>query len=220
MIELKNATKIYKGKDFSTKAMDNLSLKIDDGEFVAIMGTSGSGKSTLLNILGMMDTLTDGEYYFDSLPIHTQSVKKLEKIRKDNISFVFQNFALMKEYTVYENVEMPLIAKGIGFAARKKIVLESLEKVGILDLKNKLPKNISGGQQQRCAIARAIATDNKYLLADEPTGALDKHTTFELMDLLKKINESKKTIILVTHDKDVANYASRIINIEDGKIIP
>ncbi len=219
MIELKEAVKIYKGTGFETKALDNINLKIEEGDFVAIMGTSGSGKSTMLNILGCMDVVTDGEYILDDVNISKLSSGKLNNIRKEKISFIFQNFALMKEYTVYENVEMALIARNVSKRKRKDIVNKTLKKLGIEDIKYKRPGNISGGQQQRVAIARALVSDCKYLLADEPTGALDKNTSIELMELLKKINESGRTIILVTHDENVANYAKRIIKIEDGKII-
>lgn len=219
MIELKNVSKIYENGNECTKAADNISLTIQDGEFVAIMGTSGSGKSTLLNIIGCMDEMTEGEYYLNDTAVHGKKMKSLHKIRRDNISFVFQNFALMNHYSVYENVEVPLIAQKIKKKEPKRIIEENLKLLGIEKLKNKLPTRISGGQQQRCAIARALAADNPVILADEPTGALDKKTGQEIIDILIDIhNTQKKTVIIVTHDETIASKADRIIRIEDGKI--
>lgn len=219
MIELKNVSKIYKNGNECTKAADKIDLTIQDGEFVAIMGTSGSGKSTLLNIIGCMDELTEGEYFLNHEAIHGKKMKSLHKIRRDNISFVFQNFALMNHYSVYENVEVPLIAQKIKKKERKRIIEEKLKLLGIYELKDKLPTKISGGQQQRCAIARALAADNAIILADEPTGALDKKTGQEIIDILIDIHKTqKKTVIIVTHDENVASKADRIIRIEDGKI--
>lgn len=172
MIELKDACKVYRYGDEVTKAMDNISLTINDGEFIAIMGTSGSGKSTLLNVIGCMDVIDSGKYILNGMEINNKKAKELHEIRKNNISFVFQNFALLNHYTVYENVEVPLLAKRIGKKEREKIIKEKLEMMGIYNLRNKLPAKISGGQQQRCAIARALASDNNIILADEPTGAL------------------------------------------------
>ena len=219
MIELKNVCKVYKYGDEVTKAVNDVSLRIDDGEFIAIMGTSGSGKSTLLNIIGCMDIMDSGEYILNGIKINNKKVKELHEIRKNNISFVFQNFALLNHYTVYENVEVPLLAKRIGKKERQKIVKEKLEMLGIYNLKNKLPAKISGGQQQRCAIARALASDNNIILADEPTGALDKNTGLEIVNIIKEINRrNHKTVIIVTHDEKVASEADRIVRIEDGNI--
>lgn len=219
MIRTKNLTKIYKGETYETRALNNVNLTIEDGEFIAVMGPSGSGKSTLLNILGCMDTLTDGEYYLDGQEIHNLKLKELHKIRKEKISFVFQHFALMNNYSVYENVEMPLLAKNVNRFQRKKIVHEKLKLLGIDDLADKLPTQISGGQQQRTAIARALVSDNNIILADEPTGALDRKTGDELMKVLMEINASGKTIIIVTHDENVASRTKRIIKILDGEIV-
>ena len=184
---------------------------------MAIVGTSGSGKSTLLNIIGAMDHATSGKYIFDGKEITSCNLKELHKFRKENISFVFQNFALMDKYTVYENVEMPLIARHIRH--RKSIVMDYLERMGIAELKNKIPSHLSGGQQQRCAIARAMAADTPVLLADEPTGALDQNTSNEIMKCFEEINKNGKTVILITHDINIANRCKRIIHIEDGKIV-
>ncbi len=220
MIELKNVSKIYKHGEEVTKAVNDVTLTIQDGEFVAIMGSSGSGKSSLLNIIGCMDEMSEGEYLLNGQPIHGLKMKKLHKIRRDNISFVFQNFALINHYSVYENIEIPMIAKKIKKKKRKAVIEEKLKMLGIFEQKEKLPIHISGGQQQRCAIARALAVENNLILADEPTGALDKKTATEIIDVLCDINKNhKKTVIIVTHDERVAKKADRIIYIEDGKLI-
>lgn len=219
MIQVENLIKVYNGESCETKALENVSFKIDDGEFISIMGSSGSGKSTLLNILGCMDTLTEGKYYLDGLEIHSLKMSKLHKIRKEKISFVFQHFALMKHYTVYENVEMPLLAKNVKLSKRKEIIMHNLKILGIEGLVNKLPIHISGGQQQRVAIARALASGNSIILADEPTGALDKKNGNELMEVFKEINNTGKTIIVVTHDENVAAKTKRKIVLSDGKVI-
>ena len=217
MIILENIIKDYSNKEQVTHALRGIDVTIQDGEFLAIVGTSGSGKSTLLNIIGAMDHATSGKYIFDGKEITSCNLKELHKFRKENISFVFQNFALMDKYTVYENVEMPLIARHIKH--RKSIVMDYLEKMGIADLKNKIPSHLSGGQQQRCAIARAMAADTPVLLADEPTGALDQNTGNEIMKCFEEINKNGKTVILITHDINIANRCKRIIHIEDGKIV-
>ena len=220
MIRLVDVKKTYKNGENTINAVDGITMDIADGEFVAIMGSSGSGKSTLLNIIGCMDEITEGEYYLDETSVHGKKMKNLHKIRKNNISFIFQNFALMNHYSVYENVEIPLLAKNIRKKDRKKIIEQKLELLGIYDLRNKIPTKISGGQQQRCAIARALVSDNNIILADEPTGALDKKTGEEIISLLKEINKKdKKTVIVVTHDEKVAKNADRTIVIEDGKIL-
>lgn len=217
MIILENIIKDYSNKEQVTHALRGINVRIEDGEFVAIVGTSGSGKSTLLNVIGAMDHATSGKYIFDGKEITSCNLKELHKFRKENISFVFQNFALMDKYTVYENVEMPLIARHIRH--RKSIVMDYLERMGIAELKNKIPSHLSGGQQQRCAIARAMAADTPVLLADEPTGALDQNTSNEIMKCFEEINKNGKTVILITHDINIANRCKRIIHIEDGKIV-
>jgi putative ABC transport system ATP-binding protein len=218
MIKIKNLVKVYKGETYETRALDGIDLTIEDGEFVAVMGPSGSGKSTLLNVIGCMDTLTEGEYYLDDYEIHSLKLKELHKVRREKISFVFQHFALMNNFSVYENVEVPLLAKNVNKSHRKKIVYEKLKMLDIDNLANKLPTQISGGQQQRVAIARALASDNDIILADEPTGALDRKTGQDLMNMLTDINASGKTVIVVTHDDKVASATKRIINIVDGRI--
>lgn len=219
MIKLIHVKKDYAEGGVITNALKDINLEVKDGEFVAIMGASGSGKSTLLHILGGMDKLTSGEYYYNDEAVHDMSMGRLNIFRRDHVSFVFQNAALMKYYTVAENIEMPLLSMNIGKKERKKIIEEKMEAVGIAHLAKKLPIHISGGEQTRTAIARALAGDNELLLADEPTGALDQTTGKEIMEVFKKVHEMGKTIILITHDPNVAAYADRIIRIEDGKII-
>lgn len=219
MIKLIHVKKDYTEGGVITNALKDINLEVKDGEFVAIMGASGSGKSTLLHILGGMDKLTSGEYYYNDEAVHDMSMGRLNIFRRDHVSFVFQNAALMKYYTVAENIEMPLLSMNVGKKERKKIIEEKMEGVGIAHLAKKLPIHISGGEQTRTAIARALAGDNELLLADEPTGALDQTTGKEIMEVFKKVHEMGKTIILITHDPNVAAYADRIIRIEDGKII-
>ena len=219
MIKLIHVKKDYTEGGVITNALKDINLEVKDGEFVAIMGASGSGKSTLLHILGGLDQLTSGEYLYNDAAVHDLSMGRLTIFRRDHVSFVFQNAALMKYYTVAENIEMPLLSMNVGKKERKKIIEEKMEAVGIAHLAKKLPIHISGGEQTRTAIARALAGDNELLLADEPTGALDQTTGKEIMEVFKKVHEMGKTIILITHDPNVAAYADRIIRIEDGKII-
>ena len=220
MIQLNNVVKIYnKGTSSAVAALNGVTLTIGDGEFVSIMGPSGSGKSALLHILGCMDTMTEGEYELDGIRVQDLEPERLHKIRGSKISFVFQQFALMNTYTVFENVELPLLSQKVGKKERKRIVNEKLNQLGIADLSRKLPGKISGGQQQRTAIARALASGSSIILADEPTGALDQHTSQEVMEVLKEINEEGKTIIIVTHDPNIASRTKRCIQIVDGRIV-
>lgn len=218
MIRLANAKKVYEGKSYQTEALKGIDLNIEENDFVAVMGESGSGKSTLLNIIGGMDMLTDGEYYYYDTPMHEQPLNKLQSIRKNHISFIFQHFALMDRYCVSENIELPLLAKNIKKSERKKRVKKIMEELGIEELAKKLPAEISGGQQQRVAVARAFVSDNELILADEPTGALDHDNSKKIMEILKKKNEEGKTIVLVTHDENVAAYCKNIVKIQDGRI--
>lgn len=218
MIQLENISKIYKFDDVVTEALKDVSLTIENGEFVAIMGASGSGKSTLLNIIGCMDTATSGKYTLDNEVISELNSKGLSKIRNKKITFVFQNFALMEKYTAYENIELPLVNRKVPAGERRKRVLEIAKQLGIEGQLRKLPKQMSGGQQQRIALARALVSGADIILADEPTGALDHKTGIELMKILRNLNENGKTIILVTHDPAIAGYAKRIITISDGRI--
>ena len=218
MIQLENISKIYKFDDVVTEALKDVSLIIENGEFVAIMGASGSGKSTLLNIIGCMDTATSGKYTLDNEVISELNSKELSKIRNKKVTFVFQNFALMEKYTAYENIELPLVNRKVPAGERHKRVLKIAQQLGIEGQLRKLPKQMSGGQQQRIALARALVSGADIILADEPTGALDHKTGIELMEILRNLNENGKTIILVTHDPAIAGYAKRIITISDGRI--
>lgn len=218
MIRLENVIKIY-GEDYEKKiALNNICLEIKDGEFVADTGPSGSGKSTLLNIIGCMDIPTKGRYYLDDTDITLKTKSQIEDIRKEKIGFVFQHFALMDYYTAYENIELPLIIKNIKRSERKRLVNEQLKLLGIEEVKDHIPSKMSGGQRQRVAIARALVSGCNILLADEPTGALDQATGREVMELLKEINKRGTTVIIVTHDINIANQTERIIEICDGKI--
>jgi len=218
-IILKNVIKKYGKGQAEFNALNGISLKIKDGEMLAIMGQSGSGKSTLLNILGFIDKASLGEYYFNGENVSDLDEYELAEYRNKKIGFVFQYFALLNDYTVYENIELPLLKRKLSKKDRKTIIEEYLNKFGILDQKNKRPQEISGGQQQRTAIIRALVTNPSYILADEPTGALDKKTGESIMEMLKEINIAGKTIIIVTHDSNIASLCDRIINIEDGKLI-
>ena len=218
MIELKNIKKDYNSGKVVTSALKNVNLRIEDGEYVAVMGASGSGKSTLLNILGGLDKISQGTYFYNDINVGAMNNKELNRFRKEHISFIFQNYALMNFYTVYENTEVPLIARGIRKKERKSMVEKALTDVGIIDLAKKTPSEISGGEKQRCAIARALVSDNYIILADEPTGSLDKTNGKNIMDIFDKLKEQHKTIILVTHDEFISGYADRIVRIEDGEI--
>ena len=220
MIRLENITKIYNEKVDDTKALDDVSLKIEDGEFVAVMGASGSGKSTLLKIIGCMDTPTAGKYFLDNTEVTVASRSQVHKLRKEKIGYVFQHFALMDYYTAYENIELPLLAANVKHKERKRIILKQMEHLGILSERNKLPGKMSGGQQQRVGVARALVVDPDIIFADEPTGNLDSHTSEEVMELMQRVvREQKKTLVMVTHDDHLATYADRVFHIRDGRII-
>lgn len=218
VIEAKNLCKTYKMGDEEVKALDNVSLKINSGDFVSIIGPSGSGKSTFMNIIGCLDLSDSGEYLLDDTSIKSLTEDQLSDVRNKKIGFIFQNFNLLGKLSAAENVELPLIYQGIKTKRRKELAIESLNKVGLGKRKDHMPNQLSGGQQQRVAIARAIASNPEIILADEPTGALDSRTTVEIMEILKELNKEGKTIIMITHDNDIAKEASRIIRIKDGKI--
>lgn len=218
IIELKEITKEYRNDDVVTPALNEINLEINNGEFLAVMGTSGSGKTTLLNIIGCMDIPTGGTYRFNGEDITNAKESKLSSIRGSQIAFVFQHFALINNYSIIENVEVPLMKQSMPKTEKRKKAIAALNAVGISELAKKLPTHISGGQKQRVAIARAIACGADVILADEPTGALDSKTGKEIIQLFSELNDLGKTIILITHDKQIASYAKRIITIQDGRI--
>lgn len=219
MIDLKDICMDYGMGEAKTRVLDHIELHIKQGEITAIMGPSGSGKTTLLNILGAMDVPTEGTYQFKDCEVSQYGSKQLNEFRKNNIAFVFQKFELIQGYTVRENLELPMRAKNINKKERKEKADKILEQLGIGHLKRKFPGHISGGEQQRCAIARAMASDNDLILADEPTGSLDQATGQEIMKLLKEMNQKGKTVLVVTHDEHIANMTDRIIRLEDGRIV-
>ena len=220
LIEIKDIYKIYnEGKESEVRALDGVSLTIDRGEFVAIIGASGSGKSTLMNILGCLDIPSYGDYHLDGQDITDQSDRQLAHIRNKEIGFIFQGYNLIPALTAYENVELPLIYQGVSILKRRDIVMDALEKVGMADRWKHKPAEMSGGQQQRVAIARAIATHPPIIMADEPTGALDSRTGRHVLEILHKLNDEGVTIILITHDNGIAATAKRIVRISDGRIV-
>ncbi len=219
MIKTENLSMLFTTEDVQTKALNEVSLEIKKGEFVAIMGPSGCGKSTLLNILGTLDSPTSGKYYFDDKEIDKMSESQLTAFRKGNIGFVFQNFNLIDELTVYENVELPLVYLNGKKSERKKKVMEVLERMNIAHRAGHFPQQLSGGQQQRVAIARAVVTDCPLILADEPTGNLDSTNGVEVMELLRELNNQGTTIVIVTHSQRDATYAHRVIHLLDGRVV-
>ena len=219
MIKIKHLTKIYTTEEVETTALNSISIDIKGGEFVAIMGPSGCGKSTLLNILGLLDNPSDGEYNFGENEVSTYSERQRAQLRKGSIGFVFQSFNLIDELTVFENVELPLLYLKVPSSVRKQKVEAVLERMNIMHRRNHFPQQLSGGQQQRVAISRAIVARPKLILADEPTGNLDSANGEEVMKVLSQLNEEGTTIIMVTHSPYDANYAHRIINLFDGKVV-
>ncbi len=219
MITIKDLTKIYRTEEVETTALNKLNLEVKQGEFVSIMGASGCGKSTLLNIIGLLDSPNSGSYSFDGEEVSNYAEKERSGLRKANIGFVFQNFNLIDELTVYENVELPLIYNNVKSSERKKRVLEILERVGIAHRAKHYPLQLSGGQQQRVAVARALVTNPKLILADEPTGNLDSKNGNEVMELLTELHSSGATIVMVTHSSYDAQFSSRIITLKDGIVV-
>lgn len=217
MIDIKELSKVYLVGEERVRALDRATLHIYPEEFVSIIGPSGSGKSTLMNIIGCLDVADAGSYHLDGLPIESYTEKELAAIRNEKIGFVFQNFNLIPKLTAEENVELPLIYQNVKRAERVERVKAALERVGLANRAKHLPTELSGGQQQRVAIARAIVTNPKLILADEPTGALDSKTSQEIIDIFHELHLQGNTIVLITHDKDVAKQASRSIHILDGK---
>jgi len=219
MIKTKNLTKIFRTDEVETTALSKVNFDVKQGEFVAIMGPSGCGKSTLLNILGLLDNPTEGNYEFFENEVSSLSEKQRAKFRKGNIGFVFQNFNLIDELNVFENVELPLIYLGMKSSERKKRVEEVLEQMKIIHRKKHFPLQLSGGQQQRVAVARAVVANPKLILADEPTGNLNSAHGEEVMNILEELNQNGTTLIIVTHSQRDADYAQRIIRLFDGQII-
>ena len=218
LIKMKNITKEYIIGDNRLKALDNVNVDIDKGEFVAIVGQSGSGKSTLMNILGCLDTPEKGEYYLNGNNIFKARERKLSNIRNKEIGFIFQSFNLISSLSAVENVELPLMYRGLSKEKRKRLAKEALKMVDLCGREHHLPSQLSGGQQQRVAIARAIAASPPLILADEPTGNLDVRSGKEIMNILFKLHKRGKTIVMITHDNKIASSIPRVIEIEDGRI--
>jgi putative ABC transport system ATP-binding protein len=218
MITLNNIDKTYYQGSLAVPILHDISLKIDSGEFVSIMGPSGSGKSTLMNIIGCLDRPTEGEYILNDVNILTADESKLALIRNEYIGFVFQHFNLLPRLSAVENVELPLIYGGVKKAERRQRALEALGKVGLADRVHHLPNELSGGQKQRVAIARAIANNPTFIMADEPTGALDTKSGEQVMNIFTQLNKEGTTIVMVTHEEEVAAYSSRRIVLRDGRV--
>lgn len=218
MIDLKNINKSFYLGGETIKALDNISFKVEKGEFVSIIGPSGSGKSTLMNILGLLDVPDSGEYDLDGVNVTKAKENELAKIRNNKIGFIFQNFNLLGKMTAVENIQIPMIYQGKTNEESKKKAYELLEKVGLKGRENHLPSQLSGGQQQRVAIARALSCNPEIILADEPTGALDSKTSIDIMKELTELNDKGQTIILITHDINVAKIAKRMVKIADGRL--
>ena len=219
MIEIKDLHKSYKTGSTSLHVLKGINFSVAEGELVAIMGSSGSGKSTLLNILGMLDEADEGSYTLDGVPIKNLNEKIAARYRNKFLGFIFQSFNLISYKSAMDNVALPLYYQGMKRKERVERAMDYLEKVGLTAWADHLPNELSGGQKQRVAIARALASDPKVLLADEPTGALDTKTSYEVMDLIQQINEEGRTILVVTHEHDIAQMTKRIVNLKDGVII-
>ena len=218
LVEIKDVCKVYNPGENEVRALDHVSLTIDEQEFVAIIGHSGSGKSTLMNMLGCLDVPTSGEYWLHGQDVSALTDDELSDIRNREIGFIFQGFNLIPNLTAVENVELPLIYRGVSRSVRQELSRKKKKKVGLEHRMDHKPSEMSGGQQQRVAIARAIAQAPPVILADEPTGNLDSNSTKEIMDILKGLHNEGRTVILITHDNDIAAQAKRVIKIKDGKV--
>ncbi|MDR1495773.1 MAG: ABC transporter ATP-binding protein [Clostridiales Family XIII bacterium] len=218
MIEFNDVSKLYETDGETIHALDHVSMSIEKGEFVGVTGSSGSGKSTMMHIMGCLDAVTSGVYLLEGQPIENYSENELAEIRNRKIGFIFQNFNLLNRMTIEENVELPLIYRGVRSAERRRLVGEALGQVGLSDRRKHTPNSVSGGQQQRAAIARAIVTDPALILADEPTGNLDSRTGTDIMTLFSELNAAGRTIVLITHDAGVAAQTHRIVRLADGHI--
>ena len=219
LIELKDVYKIYQMGEETVHALDGVSLTVDKGEFVAIVGSSGSGKSTAMNIIGCLDVPTSGSYHLGGIDVSTMNDDQQAEVRNKMLGFIFQQYNLIPKLTVRENVELPLLYAGVPAEERRSRAVEALERVGLADKQKNLPSQLSGGQQQRVSIARALAGDPSVILADEPTGALDSRTGREVLGFLKKLNREGDTVVLITHDNSIAVKADRIVRLQDGKVI-
>ena len=220
LIELRNVYKIYsEGLESEVRALDGVSLEIERGEFVAIVGQSGSGKSTMMNVLGCLDIPTRGDYFLNGTDVRELTDKELSRIRNKEIGFIFQQYNLIQDLTVLENVELPLVYQGVSADDRREMALAALERVGLAERVKHRPTQMSGGQQQRVAIARAIAANPSIVMADEPTGALDSRTGLEVLAFLQKLNREGTTVILITHDNGIAATARRCVRLPDGRIV-
>lgn len=219
LIDVRDVYKIYNPGENEVRALDGVSLKIEKGEFVAIIGQSGSGKSTLMNMLGLLDVSTSGEYYMDGINVSHMTDDELSQIRNEKIGFIFQGFNLISSLTAKGNVELPLVYRGMKKAQREELSKNALEMVGLEKRMYHRPAQMSGGQQQRVAIARAIAAKPPIILADEPTGNLDSRSGKDVMQIIHQLHQEGRTIILITHDNDIAAEAQRVIRIQDGKIV-
>lgn len=219
LIDVRDVYKIYNPGENQVNALDGVSLTIDEGEFVAIIGQSGSGKSTLMNMLGLLDTPTSGEYYINGKLVDDLTDDQMSVIRNEEIGFIFQGFNLIASLSALENVELPLVYRGMKKDERRKIAIDALERVGLGQRMHHLPAEMSGGQQQRVAVARAIAARPPVILADEPTGNLDTHSTKDVMAILHQLKNEGRTVIVITHDNEIAEEAERVIRIRDGKVV-
>lgn len=219
LIEIRDMCKIYNPGENEVRALDGINMTINENEFVAIIGHSGSGKSTLMNMLGCLDIPTSGTYLLHDLDVSDLEDDELSDVRNREIGFIFQGFNLIQNLTAYENVELPLVYRGVAKKERKELSVTSLEKVGLSHRMDHKPNEMSGGQQQRVAIARAIAQAPPIILADEPTGNLDSNSSKEIMQILRELHQEGRTVILITHDNDIASQADRVIRINDGKIV-
>lgn len=219
MIHLHHITKIYRSGSVETRAVSEVSFSVGQGEFVSIMGPSGCGKTTLLNIIGLLDEYDKGLYVFDNINVKDISEKERVRLRKANIGFVFQNFNLLEELTVFENLELPLAYQGVGSSERKRRVKDILEEIGLGHRRDHRPYELSGGQQQRVAVGRAIITRPRLILADEPTGNLDSQHGSEIMEMLSRLNDEGSTIVMVTHSMNDAAYTNRIVRLLDGQVV-